>query len=227
VHLATGDRRQRGQTLLGGTCDPVGIDAELLEQVADHRLVVVEQCHQQVHRLDPLMAAIGGQRLGLLDRFLTLQGQFVGSERHDSSLLWDSPSSLVWDRGARWKTAFGPERRSIRSGESGSSVVPRILQHVRCRVYGPPMLVAGENGLGPSCRGVASVAARRIVPADSGLAGLFTYNQGREVRSSRAFAANGQWIQELSVNGTRTEGRAHPLGQLRVGDGPPRADGLH
>ena len=58
---------------------------EILEQVAHNRLFDIEQRHQQVHRLKPLVAPVGCQLLRLLDRLLTLHRQLVGPKGHDVS----------------------------------------------------------------------------------------------------------------------------------------------
>ena len=80
--LAPGDLGQGVQPFLGRPEDLGGVDAELAEQGADHPLFAVEQGHQQVHRLEPLMPAIARQALGALDRLLALQRQFIGTKRH-------------------------------------------------------------------------------------------------------------------------------------------------
>ncbi len=83
--LAATDLGQRIESFLGGLEDLGRIDAQLAEERTDHLLVGVQQGRQQVHRLQSLMPALAGQRLGLLHRLLALQGELVESESHDDT----------------------------------------------------------------------------------------------------------------------------------------------
>ncbi len=82
--FAAGDLGQSTETFLGGLEDLRGVDSELSQQAADDLLLGVQQRGQKVHRLEPLMAAVAGQRLGRLDGFLALQSQSVETESHIS-----------------------------------------------------------------------------------------------------------------------------------------------
>ena len=57
----------------------------------DHLLIGIEQGGQQVHRLEPLMAAFLRQFLSLLDRLLALDRQLFESECHGKS----GPSAAI------------------------------------------------------------------------------------------------------------------------------------
>ena len=72
VGLAAADLRQGVQALLGRLEELRRVDPELAQERPDDRLLGVEQGRQQVHRLQPLMAPLLGELLGLLHRLLTL-----------------------------------------------------------------------------------------------------------------------------------------------------------
>src|SRR6185295_2444990 len=72
--------------------------AELGEQRAHHALLLLEQGEQQMLRLDRLVVALVGERLGGLHRLLRLHGQLVESHQFFSALWflssWKSSFSL-------------------------------------------------------------------------------------------------------------------------------------
>ena len=80
--LAAGDLGQDVEPFLGGLQDLGGVDAELSQQRADDLLLGMQERGQQVHRLEPLMAALARQRLGLLHGFLALERELVETKGH-------------------------------------------------------------------------------------------------------------------------------------------------
>ncbi len=76
------DLGQDVEPFLGGLEDLGGVDAQLCQQGADDLLVGVQQRGQQVHRLEPLVAAVACQGLGLLDGFLALECELIETKGH-------------------------------------------------------------------------------------------------------------------------------------------------
>ena len=73
--------------------------AELGEQRAHHALLLLEQCQQQMLRLDRLVVVLVGERLGGLHRLLRLHGQLVESHQFFSVLCFLSSSKSSFSLG--------------------------------------------------------------------------------------------------------------------------------
>jgi len=95
VQLAAADFREGVESLVGRPGDPGRVDAEAPQHVPDDGLIRVEERRQEMHRLDPLMAAPGRHLLRLLDRLLTFHGEFFEPECHIFPLRSSNPPRAV------------------------------------------------------------------------------------------------------------------------------------
>jgi hypothetical protein len=93
--FAARDFGQGVQTLFSRSEQSSRLDAQLIQERADDRLIGIEKRDEQVHRLDPLVPSIASQFLSFLDRFLTPVSQFIKTKGHERMPPEDQEMSCV------------------------------------------------------------------------------------------------------------------------------------
>ena len=110
--LPAGDLGQGVEPLLGRPQDLRRVAPELTQHRPHDRLLRVEQGHQQVDRLQPLMTPLLGQSLGLLQGLLALQRQLLESKGHEClrrlSLGRDGVAVIVSPAPRSWYSRITP-----------------------------------------------------------------------------------------------------------------------